>query len=789
MKNFLCSRCKKRMAIVFISRQENGKNLSDGLCIQCARELKIPGIDEAISSIGIDDTDIENMSELMGDFINDEVFSEEATEKAMPFIHKMMDTVRNIIPESGFGSSEGDSEEPSSTSIVPDDTESTENGADEGQSKSIATTRTSDNERGSTAKKKRKKLKYLDSFCTNLNDKFIEGSIDPVIGRSKEISRVIQILCRRIKNNPCLIGDPGVGKTAIAEGIAQRIVEGNVPRRLLDKEIFLLDMTSLVAGTQFRGQFESRIKSLLEDVKTAGNAILFIDEIHTIVGAGDSMGSMNAANILKPSLSRGEIQVIGATTFDEYRENIEKDAALERRFQTVKVVEPTIDDSVKILQGIKDYYENFHRVSISDDIIRQTVVLAERYVNDRFLPDKAIDLLDEACTCAALSNTALEEYDKKINEKKKLEIAQSELGDSENYAMAAEYKTNIARLENELEELKPKALGAPVTERNIAEVIELWTNIPASKIEQGENRKLAELSDTLKQRIVGQDDAITQITGAVKRARLRLHSNKKRPASFIFVGPTGVGKTQLVKDLSQKLFDSTEPLIRLDMSEFLEKHTVSRIIGSPPGYVGFNEAGQLTEKVRRRPYSIVLFDEIEKAHPDVLNILLQIMDEGHITDAQGRDISFENTIIIMTSNAGSEKQGLAIGFDRELAKVSKEKAMDALRQIMRPEFLARVDEVIVFSPLSVEDYIKISRIAVDDLKESLKEHDIMFDCSESAVEHIAKTAFGNKNGARDIHKQIRAMIEDPMCNIILENSSISLVKAELESDNIVLHTS
>ena len=625
--------------------------------------------------------------------------------------------------------------------------------------------------------------KFLDNFCENLTQRAREGRIDAIVGREQEIYRVMQILNRRTKNNPCLIGEPGVGKTAIAEGIAQRIADGNVPAKLQRKEIYLLDLTGLVAGTQFRGQFESRVKGLLADVKKHGNVILFIDEVHTLVGAGDSEGSMNAANILKPALSRGEIQLIGATTFTEYRKNIEKDAALERRFQPVKVGEPSITETVEVLKGVRKYYEAFHRVKLSDQVVQRAVVLAERYITDRFLPDKAIDLMDEACSCASLENQELAEYDRVMAKNAALEgeIEDISRADPVDYERLAEKKSQAAQLQEQLAALAPAALERPVEEEHLARVIELWTGIPASKIQETELRRVAELEKSLGKKVIGQEEAIAQLAAAVRRSRVRI-SPRKRPASFIFVGPTGVGKTELVKVLSQELFDNVEPLIRLDMSEFMEKHSVSRIIGSPPGYVGYDEAGQLTEKVRRRPYSIVLLDEIEKAHPDVLNILLQILDEGKITDAQGRVVSFENTIIVMTSNAGSQIREGSLGFTKSGVQMAREKAEKALADFLRPEFLARVDEVIVFRPLSQEDFQGIARLMIEELKPALLEKGIRFDCQPEALEQIAKEAFGHKSGARDIRKLIRQRVEDPICVMLASGQTPALMMAVVGED-------
>ncbi len=781
MKNMLCSRCKKRMAVVFMNKIENGETVSDGLCLKCAKELNIPGFSNIIKSLNMSEEDIDEMSDMMEGMMSedmnlDELF-EEGGAKAMPFVQNLM----------GFMTKNKD-DGSDDNSIVAKDDDNEENSSDDIVSVDAKGTKSKAERR----EKKHARYKYLDNFCTNLNEKAEESCIDPVVGRDKEIYRVVQILNRRTKNNPCLIGEPGVGKTAIAEGIAQRIVRGEVPQKLRDKVVYLLDLTGLVAGTQFRGQFEGRVKGLVDDVKRAGNVILFIDEVHTLVGAGDNEGSMNAANILKPALSRGEIQVIGATTFNEYRKNIEKDAALERRFQTVKVGEPTIDEATQILLGIKKYYETFHRVSVSDEMARKAVILSERYINDRFLPDKAIDLLDEACSCSSLANKDLEKYDSMYAQKVKVDEEIEDLEDKRDvdYELLAQKKAESAKLGIDIENLANTALNAPVTEKDFAEVIELWTGIPASKIQETETEKLSDLENSLKQKIVGQDEAIKLLANAVKRSRIRLNSNKKRPASFIFVGPTGVGKTQLVKDLSEKLFNNVEPLIRLDMSEFMEKHTVSKIIGSPPGYVGYDEAGQLTEKVRRRPYSIVLLDEIEKAHPDVLNILLQIMDEGHIRDGQGRDVSFENVILIMTSNAGSEKRETTLGFNREPQQVAKEKAMDGLKQFLRPEFLARVDEVIAFNQLTEDNYVSIANMALDELKVALKDHNILFDYSEEVSKKLAEIAYNNKNGARDVHRKIRTFVEDPICSILTDSAKNmpSLIKAILKDDKVELET-
>ena len=614
-----------------------------------------------------------------------------------------------------------------------------------------------------------------------MTQKARDGQLDRIIGRDEEIYRVVQILNRRTKNNPCLIGEPGVGKTAIAEGIAQRIASGTVPLKLKDKEIHLLDMTALVAGTQFRGQFESRVKGLIDEVRALGNIILFIDEVHNLVGAGDAEGSMNAANILKPALSRGEIQVIGATTFGEYRKYIEKDSALERRFQPVTVNEPSIEDAVRVIEGIRSYYEKYHRVTVSPEMARNMVVLSERYINDRFLPDKAIDLLDEACSCAALRNKEMAEYDelnkKLLTSRQRVEELESD-PEHLDYEQLAKIKADQLQMAARLDELEPKALGAAVTSEDVAKVIELWTGIPASKIKESELNKVARLEETLKKKIIGQDEAVELVASAVRRSRVQI-SARRRPASFIFVGPTGVGKTELVRVLSQELFDSTDPLIRLDMSEFMEKHSVSRIVGAPPGYVGYDEAGQLTEKVRRRPYSVILFDEIEKAHPDVMNILLQILDEGKLTDAHGRTVSFENTVIVMTSNAGSEQKESTVGFTKNEAQARKDHTYKALSQFLRPEFLGRIDEIVTFRQLDEKDYEKIAALMLQELVEPMKEKGITFGWDEAVLALIAKEAYGNKSGARDLRRVIRRQVEDPICTLLVEqiDGQVALIKA------------
>ena len=686
----MCSRCKKRPAVVFIS-QMNAKDpqhkKNEGLCLVCAKELGISQVDDYMKAMGISDDDLEAMS--------------------------------NQLMEA----SDGDDFEPGGTSFLSNlfggDAANLFSNLAGGMPKAT------DEGGEQKPKDKKKKLKFLNNYCTNLTQKAREGKLDNVVGRDKEISRVIHILSRRQKNNPCLIGEPGVGKTAIAEGIAQRIVGGDVPFHIKDKELYLLDLTALVAGTQFRGQFESRCKGLVEEVKEQGNVILFIDEVHTLVGTGDNEGTMNAANILKPSLSRGEIQVIGATTFKEYRKYIEKDSALERRFQPVTVSEPTVEDTITVLKGIKQYYENFHRVKISDDMLRECAVLSERYINDRFLPDKAIDLLDEACACTSIRTPEIEEFDALNEELKKHEklVEDYEQKSDPDYEIIAKEKGEILRIQNRLKEVEETLKNVQVTEEDISKVIELWTGIPANKIAQTEYDKIKHLKEALSKRVIGQDEAVDKVAKAIKRTRVQL-SKRRRPASFIFVGPTGVGKTELVKVLGEELFDATEPLIRVDMTEYMEKHSVSKLIGSPPGYVGFDEAGQLTEKVRRRPYSVVLFDEIEKAHPDVMNILLQILDEGRINDSQGRSVSFENTVIVMTSNAGSTDRDTGVGFNKTDSDIAKDKAMKALREFLRPEFLGRIDEIVVFNPLTEENFAGIAGLMLDEMKSPLEEKHI-----------------------------------------------------------------
>ena len=759
MKKVICSRCKKRPAVIFISKIVDGKTVPEGLCLNCAMEMNIGPIKQMMDSMGITEEDVDSLSEQFSNMFPDsdeEGGFEAGGSPTVPFLQGLLGDLQNGL-QNGLQNSLA--VEPETEAKQPEQNDGSASKKTRKQRKAEA-----------------KKRKFLNLYCTDLTARARDGKIDNIIGRSKEISRVIQILCRRSKNNPCLIGEPGVGKTAIAEGLALKIARGEVPARLADKEIHLLDLTALVAGTQFRGQFESRIKNLIDEVKANGNIILFIDEVHNLVGTGDAEGSMNAANILKPALSRGEIQVIGATTFTEYRKNIEKDAALERRFQPVKVEEPSIDDATEILLGIKEYYENYHRVRISNALVRKTVVLSERYITDRFLPDKAIDLLDEACTCANLRNKAIS--DLQINERKleDLKLDEEELfsqAENVDYEAIANIKSEIVKCEDAQKELSEKAADNAVKEEDIAKVIELWTGIPASKVIESDLKKLAHLEETLKKKVIGQDEAVEAISAAIRRSRVQI-SPRRRPASFIFVGPTGVGKTELVKQIACELFNTPETLIRLDMSEFMEKHSVSRIIGSPPGYVGYDEAGQLTEKVRRKPYSVILFDEIEKAHPDVMNILLQILDEGRITDAQGRTVNFENTIIVMTSNAGSEQRNGALGFGKDKGEATKERIMKALSDFLRPEFLGRVDEIAVFNALGEEDYQKISVLLLDELKGSLKEKPIELTWSEAVPKYLASKAVGGKRGARDLRNIIRKEVEDKIASIIIDNSEVGV---------------
>ena len=753
----LCSRCKKRQAVVFISTIQGNDKRDEGLCLICAKELGVPQVNDYLEKMGISDEDLEESYKMIFGDVDEETDADSGADDdftpggagtMMPFFKRF--------------AANKDSQTESEKQDVKDD-------------------------KKHNKKKEEKKRKFLDTYCTNLTAKAKKGEIDRIIGREKEIYRVMQILSRRTKNNPCIIGEPGVGKTAIAEGIAQKLADGDVPFRLQGKELYMLDLTSLVAGTQFRGQFEGRVKALIEEIKTAGNIILFIDEVHNLVGTGDSEGTMNAANILKPALSRGEVQVIGATTFNEYRKYIEKDSALERRFQPVTANEPSIEDTIELLKGIKEYYEEYHKLYVSDDILKSCAVLSERYITDRYLPDKAIDLLDEAAACASINSKELTEYEQLKKKNKALETEENNLSaetENKDYQRIAEIKTELAKNTARIDELEPMIKEVHVTENDVCKVIELWTGIPASKLLETEFKRIATLETVLKSEVVGQDEACELVAAAIKRTRVQL-SARRRPASFIFVGPTGVGKTELVKVLANELFNTVDPLIRLDMSEFMEKHSVSRIIGSPPGYVGYDEAGQLTEKVRRKPYSVILFDEIEKAHPDVMNILLQILDEGKVTDAHGRTVSFENTVIAMTSNAGSSFNTSGLGFAKSEADISKDKAMKALGEFLRPEFLSRVDEVVVFKPLTLDAYKGIAGLMIGEMKEPLLEKNITLNVSDEAYELVAKKASGGKFGGRDVRKVVRKDIEDKVANIIVEaDGNISQIDVDADGDEI-----
>ena len=753
----LCSRCKKRQAVVFISTIQGNDKRDEGLCLICAKELGVPQVNDYLEKMGISDEDLEESYKMIFGDVDEETDADSGADDdftpggagtMMPFFKRF--------------AANKDSQTESEKQDVKDD-------------------------KKHNKKKEEKKRKFLDTYCTNLTAKAKKGEVDRIIGRDKEIYRVMQILSRRTKNNPCIIGEPGVGKTAIAEGIAQKLADGDVPFRLQGKELYMLDLTSLVAGTQFRGQFEGRVKALIEEIKTAGNIILFIDEVHNLVGTGDSEGTMNAANILKPALSRGEVQVIGATTFNEYRKYIEKDSALERRFQPVTANEPSIEDTIELLKGIKEYYEEYHKLYVSDDILKRCAVLSERYITDRYLPDKAIDLLDEAAACASINSKELTEYEQLKKKNKALETEENNLSaetENKDYQRIAEIKTELAKNTARIDELEPMIKEVHVTENDVCKVIELWTGIPASKLLETEFKRIANLETVLKSKVVGQDEACELVAAAIKRTRVQL-SARRRPASFIFVGPTGVGKTELVKVLANELFNTVDPLIRLDMSEFMEKHSVSRIIGSPPGYVGYDEAGQLTEKVRRKPYSVILFDEIEKAHPDVMNILLQILDEGKVTDAHGRTVSFENTVIAMTSNAGSSFNTSGLGFAKSEADISKDKAMKALGEFLRPEFLSRVDEVVVFKPLTLDAYKGIAGLMIGEMKEPLLEKNITLNVSDEAYELVAKKASGGKFGGRDVRKVVRKDIEDKVANIIVEaDGNISQIDVDADGDEI-----
>ena len=770
MQPQLCSRCKKNIAVVFITRQENGQNVNEGLCLKCAKNLGLPQVDEMMRRMGITDEDLDNISnEMMGAFGGAENLEgltdaddpdadnedEEGKTATFPFLSRFFGG--NPAANDAQNGNEGEqTQSPRSNKKV---------------------------EKGS-------KHKFLDSYCINLSQRARDGKLDAVIGREEEIERVIQILNRRQKNNPCLIGEPGVGKTAIAEGLAQRIVAGDVPFKLRSKEVYLLDLTALVAGTQFRGQFESRMKGLIEEIRKMGNVILVIDEVHNIVGAGDAEGSMNAANILKPALSRGEIQVIGATTFTEYRKHIEKDTALERRFQPVTVNEPNMEDTLKILKGIAHYYEQFHGVKIPDGILRQAVLLSERYITDRFLPDKAIDLIDEACSDLNL-------HDKNINRRMELrreiedydkerELLQG--AEEPDFERLAELKSLTMKAQEELDALC--AQGDPqLTMDNLARVIELWTKIPASRIREDEFRRLSELDKRLKEHIVGQDEAVEAVAAAIRRNRVGI-SPKHKPVSFIFVGPTGVGKTELVKQLAQDLFNSPDALIRFDMSEFMEKHSVSRIVGSPPGYVGYDEAGQLTEKIRRKPYAVILFDEIEKAHPDVMNVLLQILDDGEITDSHGRKVNFENTVIVMTSNAGSERKEGTVGFGHTVNEQNRDRAMKALGEFLRPEFLNRVDEVICFNRLDEKNFAGIAHIMLDELQKSLEDKGLHFTWDEDVEDYLVKKSYSATYGARNLRRTIQKELEDVMAAQIIDSYEhpVTQIHASMEDGKLVVRS-
>ena len=750
MKPTLCSRCKKNVAVIFITKVENGKSTNEGLCLKCAKELGIKQVDEIVERMGITDEDLDSLNSEMNQLIQPEdedgedIGSRTAT---FPHMNRLFGGLGNELSPTD----EPKKDAPSAPSDKP---------------------------------KAPKKRKFLDHYCLNLTAKARENQLDRIIGREVETERVVQILNRRQKNNPCLIGEPGVGKTAIAEGLAQRIAAGDVPFKLRDKEVYLLDLTALVAGTQFRGQFEGRMKSLITEVKECGNIILVIDEVHNLVGAGDAEGSMSAANILKPALSRGEIQVIGATTFAEYRKYIEKDSALERRFQPVTVAEPSIEEAVAIIRGIAHYYELFHGVRVTPEIARQAVILSERYITDRFLPDKAIDLLDEACSDLNLHTKSISDLAEKRKERADYQLEEKMLSeDTEHpdFERLATLRSNICRLDGEIAALE--AIPAPtLTVEHLARIIELWTKIPASKIRAQEYEQLRDLPERLKKHIIGQDEAIRAVTAAIRRNRVGI-GTKRHPVSFIFVGSTGVGKTELVKRLADELFDSVDSLVRLDMSEYMERHSVSKLIGSPPGYVGYDEAGQLTEKIRRKPYSVVLFDELEKAHPDVLNILLQILDDGRITDAQGRVVNFENTVIVMTSNAGSDRRDGSVGFGRSLSEQSKDKAMKALSEFLRPEFLNRVDEIICFNRLSEENFRSIAGIMLGELRENLEEHGVALRWDESVIDRLVKTSYSVTYGARNLRRTIQREIEDGIAEKIIDSfeapiSQIALTAAD-----------
>ncbi len=859
----LCSKCKKRNAIVFMSNKDDEKKSAEGLCYPCAKEMGLDPIQSLMSKMGIQEEEVTEMENQLSRFISEQLGGD-ASE-----FEKKMDSLKDVNFNSVFGDlaenliekNKDQEHNTSKSKYRPENIkeamqkvkkmiEKEENSKKEAKKRSKRINK-EDNEKNTTENKKdnkkielefvdeenlfgdtavlpaiknlfsnilfpekndfidnnkdssdssknKKKLKRksLELYCTNLTGKAKNNELDRIIGRDQEINRTIQILCRRTKNNPCLIGEPGVGKTAIAEGLAMKIYSGEVPYKLKNKEIFLLDLTALVAGTQFRGQFESRIKNLVEEVKKDGNIILFIDEVHTLVGAGDSEGSMSAANILKPALSRGEIQVIGATTFAEYRKHIEKDAALERRFQSVKIAEPSIEQTINILTGIKDYYENHHRVKISDNLIKTLVILSERYITDRFLPDKSIDLMDEACTYSALHNSDLIKYDKiafeidKLKQTEEQILSETETNSSaeentKDYELLAKIRCNLAKKQEELDEIAPKALGKSVTISDISSVIELWTGIPSTKIQEREFGKIKTLERKLKQKIIGQDNAIEEVSAAIRRSRVQI-GPRRRPSSFIFAGPTGVGKTELVKVLTDELFDTPDSLIRLDMSEYMEKHSSAKIIGTPPGYVGYDEAGQLTEKVRQRPYSVILLDEIEKAHPDVMNILLQVLDEGHITDSHGRKVNFENTVIIMTTNAGSNNNFNTVGFGKNSQELSKEKTLKSLREFLKPEFISRLDEIIVFNNLTKQDFAQIAKLMLEEYVNSLLEHNISFSYDNTCLEILAEKSYGKKSRARDLRHLLRKENEHKISLEIINNSSINSVFLTSENNSIKL---
>ena len=775
MKPTLCSRCKKNLAVIFITKMENGQTTNEGLCLKCAKELGIKPVDDMISRMGLSDDDLENLNGEMGD---------------------MMNGLEGLLNPGEKDEDGEDDEQDSQTATFPFLNKLFGNAANNENADNLPARdeRTEQKPRGDKPNgQKKQKHKFLDLYCQNLTQKARDGKLDRIVGRDVETERVIQILNRRQKNNPCLIGEPGVGKTAIAEGLAQRIVDKDVPYKLQSKEVYLMDLTALVAGTQFRGQFESRMKGLIEEVKKLGNIILVIDEVHNLVGAGDAEGSMNAANILKPALSRGEIQVIGATTFNEYRKHIEKDSALERRFQPVTVNEPTIEEAVAIMRGIAHYYEAYHGVEIPPEIARQAVILSERYITDRFLPDKAIDLLDEACSDVNLKNKNIGKLEALRKERDDLDLELKMLSENaepteSDYARMAELRSRNLQLGQEIAllEEEPKPV---LTMENLARIIELWTKIPASKIRAQEYEQLLQLDTRLKQYIVGQDEAVAAVTAAIRRNRVGI-SPKKRPVSFIFVGSTGVGKTELVKVLANELFESVESLIRLDMSEYMEKHSVSKIIGSPPGYVGYDEAGQLTEKIRRRPYSVILFDELEKAHPDVLNILLQILDDGRITDAQGRVVNFENTIIIMTSNAGSDRKDGSVGFGKTVSEQSKEKTLKALGEFLRPEFINRVDEVVCFNKLTEENFRAIAGIMLGELRDSLDARGLTFDWDGSLVDYLVKKSYSVQYGARNLRRTIQKDLEDPIAEKLIDayQNPLHALHAEADGEHVTLES-